>query len=53
MSIRSTSQVSAARKPQQSRRPRADADGPSFTEVIHSRLFSNYETPRGEEQRSA
>ncbi|NLV80240.1 MAG: hypothetical protein GXY65_13035 [Rhodococcus sp.] len=54
MSIRSTSNVSRGRA-QQAQRPtrRADHDGPSFTELIHSRLFSSYEPPRGERSGAA
>ncbi|WP_241383837.1 hypothetical protein [Rhodococcus sp. CH91] len=54
MAIRSTSQLSAVRTAQSVRRPaRIEPEGPSFTEVIHSQLFSNYQVPRGEVKRSA
>ncbi|AHD23773.1 MULTISPECIES: hypothetical protein [Rhodococcus] len=54
MAIRSTSQMGASRTASSTRRPvRVEQDGPSFTEVIHSQLFSNYQVPRGEVQRSA
>ncbi|MEU5841539.1 hypothetical protein [Rhodococcus sp. NPDC047139] len=54
MAIRSTSQIGAARATTSTRRPaRVEQDGPSYTEQIHSQLFSNYQLPRGEVQRSA
>ncbi|BDB62943.1 MULTISPECIES: hypothetical protein [Rhodococcus] len=54
MAIRSTSQMGASRTASSTRRPaRVEQDGPSFTEVIHSQLFSNYQVPRGQVQRSA
>ncbi|QOH58568.1 hypothetical protein C6Y44_23265 [Rhodococcus rhodochrous] len=54
MAIRSTSQMGASRTASSTRRPaRTEQDGPSFTEVIHSQLFSNYQVPRGQVQRSA
>ncbi|MEV1133873.1 hypothetical protein [Rhodococcus coprophilus] len=54
MSIRSTSNMSPVRNEQPSRQARrVEPDGPSFTEVVHSRLFSNYVPPRGEAHRIA
>ncbi|UYP18783.1 hypothetical protein OED52_19450 [Rhodococcus sp. Z13] len=54
MSIRSTSQMGAARTDRSAGRPRrVEHDGPSYTEVIHSQLFSNYRAPRGDAKHSA
>ncbi|WP_169622913.1 hypothetical protein [Rhodococcus sp. BL-253-APC-6A1W] len=51
MSIRSTSNMSPVRREQPRPARRVEQDGPSFTEVVHSRLFSNYVPPRGEAHR--
>ncbi|MGN5237357.1 MULTISPECIES: hypothetical protein [unclassified Rhodococcus (in: high G+C Gram-positive bacteria)] len=49
MSIRSTSNAKVRSQTQHQRPHRiVEHDGPSFTEAIHSRLFSNYEPPRGD-----
>ncbi|MFD6856288.1 hypothetical protein ACFWCF_02930 [Rhodococcus sp. NPDC060090] len=53
MSIRSTSDTAARSQARsQTQRPlpprAVEHEGPSFTEAIHSRLFSNYEPPRGD-----